>query len=133
MEFLKTIAGKVISGVVALAVIGGGIAWWNTAPQTKSMILGGIGHIVAWFGIVLLVPWATFFLIGWVAKFESNAIAGALVFVYTALEVMLLCWLVFGWQVHGAAPWTFVALGALVAGVYNLFTCDWLAERVGGT
>src|SRR4051812_22641427 len=103
MEFLKTIAGKVVSGVVALAVIGGGIAWWNTAPETKSMIMGGIGHILAWFGIVLLVPWATFFLIGWVGKFESNAIGGALVFVYTVLEVVLLCWL-FNWQVHGAAP-----------------------------
>lgn len=130
MEFLKTVAGKVVGGVVALVVVAGGITWWRMDQSTRDMLIDGTGKILGWFAIVLLVPWATFWLIGWVAKFESNGVGALLVFVYTALEVVLLCWL-FSWHVHGAGPWTFVGLGALIAGTYNLFTCDWLAEKVG--
>src|SRR5213076_1452355 len=55
----------------------------------------------------------------------------ALVFGYTALEMLLLAWL-FGWSVHGATQWTFMVFGGLLAAVYNLFTCDWIAEKVAG-
>jgi hypothetical protein len=42
---------------------------------------------------------------------------------------VLLAWL-FGWTVKGAMPWTFFIAATLLAGVYNLFTCDWIAEKV---
>ena len=41
----------------------------------------------------------------------------------------LLAWL-FGWSVHGAMPWTFFAAATLLTGVYNLFACDWIAEKI---
>ena len=129
MEFLKTIGGKIAAGAVALAVIVGGITWWQMDPATRHAILSGTGKISAWFGIVLLVPWATFFVIGRVAKLDSNLAGGLLVLGYTVLEIILLVWL-FDWSVAGAAGWTFVSLGALLAAVYNLFTCDWIAEKV---
>ena len=129
MDFLKTVTGKVISGLVTLAVIAAGISWWQMDPATKQMLLSGTGKIVSWFGIVLLLPWATFFLIGRVGKFESNLAGGILVAGYTLLEVLLLAWL-FDWSISGTGDWTFVALGGLVAAVYNLFTCDWIAEKV---
>jgi hypothetical protein len=131
MEFLKTVAGKIVSGFVALAVIALGITWWTMDPATKERLLTNTGRIVGWFGVVLFLPWATFFVTTWVRKFESNLAAGLLVFLMTALEVTLLLWL-FNWDIDGAAQWTFIALGGLVAGVYNLLTCDWIAEKLDG-
>ncbi len=129
MEFLKTVGGKIVGGIVALVVIAAAISWWQMEPATRQQLLGNTGRIAGWFGIVLLVPWATFFVIGRVAKFESNLAGAGLVFVYTALEIVLLAWL-FDWKVAGAVGWTFLALGCLLAAVYNLFTCDWIAEKV---
>jgi hypothetical protein len=128
MDFLKTMAGKVVAGVVALVVMAGGITWWRMDDSTRHMLVTGTGKIFAWFGIVLLVPWATFFIIGRVARLESNLAGGLLVLGYTVIELLLLLWL-FAWSVPGPAAWTFALLGVLVAGVYNLFTCDWIAEK----
>jgi hypothetical protein len=64
-----------------------------------------------------------------VARTDSNAAGAALVLAYTLAEAILLAWL-FGWTISGPAAWTFLAAAVLVAGVYNLFTCDWIAEKV---
>src|SRR5262245_28075874 len=76
MEFLKTITGKVVAGFVGLAVIAGGISWWQMDPDTRGMLVSGTGKIVGWLLLVLVVPWATFFVIGRIGKMESN-LAGA--------------------------------------------------------
>ncbi len=128
MDFLKTMTGKVVSGIAGLVIVLGGISWYRMDSDTKSMLLGGTGKIVSWFFIVLLVPWATFFVISWVDRFRSNAAGGALVFAYTLLEALLLLWL-FDWRLTGSTAWTFFVVGTLVAGVYNLLLCDWIAER----
>jgi hypothetical protein len=129
MDFLKTITGKVITGFLALAVIAGGISWWQMDPSTRHMLVSGTGRILAWLGIVLIVPWVSFFVIGKVAKLESNLAGGVLVAAYTVIEAVILAWL-FGWHLPGATAWTFLVVGALFAGAYNLFTCDWIAEKV---
>jgi hypothetical protein len=131
MDFLKSAGGKVLSGLVALAVIAGGISWWRMDEATRDALLTATGRIVSWLGVVLLLPWATFFIIGRVGRADSNAAGALLVLGYTVLEAVLLAWL-FGWTIHGPAAWTFAAAAVLVAGVYNLFTCDWIAERVNG-
>jgi FtsH-binding integral membrane protein len=129
MDFLKSAGVKVIGGAVALAVVAGGISWWRMDQDTRDALLTGTGRVVSWLGIVLLLPWATFFLIGRVARTDSNAAGAALVLAYTLAEAILLAWL-FGWTISGPAAWTFLAAAVLVAGVYNLFTCDWIAEKV---
>ena len=48
---------------------------------------------------------------------------------YTIIEAVVLAWL-FGWSLHGAMPIVFFSAAALLAGVYNLFTCDWIAGEV---
>jgi len=128
MDFLKTALGKVVSGLVALAVVAAAISWWQMDPETRHMLLTGAGRIVSWFAVVLVLPWASFFVIGRVGRMDSNAAGAALVLLYTAAEATLLAWL-FDWNVRGAASWAFFAAAALVAGVYNLFTCDWIAEK----
>jgi len=52
-----------------------------------------------------------------------------LVGIYAIAETVLLAWL-FHWKIVGSAGWTFLILGGLVAGVYNLLICDWIAEKV---
>ena len=37
MEFLKSTAGKIISGLVALAVVAGGISWWRMDEPTRQL------------------------------------------------------------------------------------------------
>lgn len=128
MDFLKSVGGKVVTGLVALAVVAAAISWWQMEESTRQTLLTGTGRIVAWFAVVLVLPWATFFLVGRVGQFDSNAAGAALVLSYTAAEAVLLAWL-FEWSIRGAAPWVFFAAAALFAGVYNLFTCDWIAEK----
>jgi hypothetical protein len=129
MEFLKTVGGKIVGGIVALVVIAAAISWWRMDPAMRQHLLSNAGKIASWFGVVLFLPWATFFVIGRVGKMDSNVAGAALVFGYTALEMLLLAWL-FNWSISGATQWTFMVFGGLLAAVYNLFTCDWIAEKV---
>jgi len=129
MDFLKSITGKIVTGLVALGVIVAAISWWSMDQSTRQMILGGTGHILLWLGIVLAWPWASFAMIVRVAKLESNAAGGVLVAAYSLAETLLLAWL-FHWQISGAAGWTFLILGGLVCGVYNLLICDLIAEKL---
>jgi hypothetical protein len=129
VDFLKTVTGKVVSGLMALAVVVGAISWWQMDPSTRHMLVSGTGRILEWLGIMLVLPWALFAVIGRVAKLESNLAGGMLVAFLSLLETVLLAWL-FGWQISGAAAWTFLILGGLVAGVYNLLACDWIAEKI---
>ncbi len=129
MELLNSITGKVTAGVVALAVIAGGISWWQMDPATRNWLLTSTGKLLAWFGVVLFLPWVTFFVTRWVAGKESNLAGAVLVVAYTIPEMLLLAWL-FNWQVPSATAWTFLVVGALVAAAYNLLGCDWIAGRL---
>ena len=130
MDFLKTVGGKIVSGLVAVAVVAIAISWWQMEPSTRQMLLSGSGKILSWFLVMLVVPWVTFFIIGWIAKFEKNGAGAALLVAYTALEAVLLAWL-FDWKIHGATAIVFFCAAVLLAGAYNLFACDWIAEKVG--
>ena len=129
MDFLKTVGGKVATGVVALAVGAAGLAWYETDPATKHAILSTVGRLIGWVLLVGAVPWASFLLVGWVAKFDTNAAGAALVGGLTAVEAGLLAWM-FGWAVNGATVWVLYSAAVVTAGAYNLLTCDWIAERV---
>jgi FtsH-binding integral membrane protein len=129
MDFLKSIGGKIVTGLVAAGVVAACISWFQMDPATRHAIAADTGRILAWLGVVILVPWATFFLIGAVARVESNLAGALLVGGYTIVEAVVLGWL-FGWSLHGAMPVVFFCAAALLAGAYNLFTCDWIAERL---
>jgi FtsH-binding integral membrane protein len=129
MDFLKTIGGKIATGLVSLAVVAAAVSWWQTDPQTRSEILSISGRITGWFFIVLLIPWIGFWLIGWIARRDSNAAGAALVIVLAGIEATVLAWL-FNWSIHGSTEWILFAAAVAVAGVYNLFACDWIAEKI---
>ena len=129
MELLKSVTGKVVAGVVTLGVVAAGISWWQMDEATRASLLNGVGKIVAWLGVVVFAPWATFFVTSWVARRESNAAGAVMVATYTILEAVLLAWL-FDFNVPGATAWTFLGAATLFAGVYNLLVCDWIAEKL---
>jgi len=129
VDFLKTITGRIVSGLVALAVVAAGISWWQMDPATRQMLLAGTGRILSWFGVVLAWPWVSFSIIARVARQDSNLAGGILVATYTVLEILLLAWL-FHWKMPNATAWTFLLLGGLVSAVYNILICDWIAEKV---
>jgi FtsH-binding integral membrane protein len=129
MKLLESIAGKVATGAVALGVVIGGITWWGMDPETRQRLLWSTGKIGLWLVLVIVLPWATYFLTRVAVERDSNAAGVVLVLGYTAVEVMMLLWL-FGWNVTGAAAWGAVVVGGCVALAYNVLTCDWLAEHV---
>jgi FtsH-binding integral membrane protein len=129
MDLLKGIVGKIVAGAVGLAVIAGGISWWSMSPATRGELVSGVGRFLSWLGVLLLVPWASFFIIGWVARFESNRAGGLLIAGYTIAEGIALAWL-FGWHLHGATAIICFGAAVLLAAAYNLLICDWIAEKV---
>jgi hypothetical protein len=128
MDFLKSVGGKIATGLVSLAVLAALVSWWQMDPITRHSILATSGRLAGWTGVVVMVPWAGFWVLGWVARLRSNLAGAVLVFTLTAIEAVWLAWL-FGWSIHGATVWTLYSAAILLAGVYNLFTCDWIAEK----
>lgn len=130
MDFLKSVAGKLVTGAVILAVFAAGLAWYQMDPSARDAITGGAVRIVGWLLIVLAVPWALFAVISWVAKKDSNTASGIFVLALTVVEAVVLAWM-FQFGIAGGGGWTFFAVGVVLAGVYNLLACDWIAERWG--
>jgi hypothetical protein len=119
-----------VTGLIALAVIVAAVSWWQLDPASRSAIIGGTGRISGWLGVVLILPWATFFLIGQVDRMAHNNVPGALLVAgYTIAELLLLGWML-NWKSPSMTAWIFVILGGLFAAAYNLLTCDWIAEKV---
>ena len=129
MELLKSMVGKITAGLVGLGVIAGAISWWQMGPETRDMLVQGAEKIGAWVGVVALLPWVSFSVIGRVARAESNLAGGALVAGYSVAETVLLAWL-FHWRILTTTAWTFLIFSGLVAATYNLLICDWIAEKV---
>lgn len=129
MDWLKGIGGKVLTAALVLGVGVAGFSWYQADPATRSFLIDSVGKVIGWLLTVILVPWASFLIIGWVARKDSNAAGVILVSVMTILEAAGLWWL-FDFALHGGAAWSLAIAAVLVAAVYNVFTCDWIAEKV---
>lgn len=131
MDFLKGIGGKVVGGVVLLGVVIAAIAFYQAGPEGRAVFFNASGKILGWSLIVILVPWALFWLVVKVARQESNNAAALLVVAISAAELLTLWWM-FDFGVGGPVAITFFAVGGLLAAVYNLLTCDWIADKLVG-
>jgi hypothetical protein len=131
VDFLKGIGGKVVGGVVLLGVVLAAIAFYQAGPEGRGVFFDASGKILGWTLVVALVPWALFWLVVKVAKRESNNAAALLVGALTLAELLVLWWM-FEFGVGGPIAITFFAVGGLLAAVYNLLTCDWIADKLVG-
>jgi hypothetical protein len=129
VDFLKMIGGRVLTAVLALAVVAGAISWWRMGENERDAVLSASALGGAWLLVVLLMPWLLFWVAGRVARLDSNLAGAVLIIVLTAIEA---AWLgiLFGVSGHSMATWALLAAAIVVAGVYNLFACDWIAEKV---
>lgn len=117
-----------LAGATLLGVVAAGVAYFDLTPDERAALWHQVGRVIVWIGVMLVLPWATYFLTTAVVRRESNAAGAGLVTGYTALDVGLLLLLV-GSPAATFGVVTFI-LGGLVALTYNLLTCDWIAERV---
>jgi hypothetical protein len=131
VDFLKGIGGKVVGGIVILGVVVAGIAFYQAGPEGRAAFFDASGKIMGWLLIVVLAPWALFWLVVKVAKRETNASAAALVVGITLAELLGLWWM-FNFGIGGPITITFFLVGALLAAVYNLLVCDWIADKLVG-
>jgi FtsH-binding integral membrane protein len=129
MELVKTALLRIASFGLVGGVVVATIAWWRMDPVEQEEILGRIGRMISWAVLVLILPWATWFLTRWAARKDTNAAGAMLVLSYTLVEAVLLGWL-FDFSLNGAAAWTAFVAAVLVAGFYNVLICDWIAERI---
>ena len=122
------IGGKVITAILVISWAGAVIWFWRH-PEHLETIWQTIKYVLTWMGIVLVLPWATFFVTPWVVSKDSNAAAAFMLFGYTLADAVVAFCLLGGVQGHGGFTWMLLLLGFLAAAVYNLKVCEQQASR----
>ena len=125
------VGGKVITAVLIVASAGAVIWFWKH-PEQLEAIWRTLKYVVAWLGIVIVLPWATFFVTRWVVSKESNAAAALMLLAYLLADVIMAFWMIGSVRGHNALTWVVLLLGFLSAGVYNLKVCEYQAEQFEG-
>jgi hypothetical protein len=123
------IGGKVITAVLVVSGAGAVIWFWKH-PEHLETIWQTIKYVLTWMGIVLVLPWATFFVTPWVVSKDSNVAAGVMLFGYTLADAAAAFFLLGGVRGHGGFTWMILLLGFLAAAVYNLKVCEHQAVRL---
>lgn len=123
------VGGKVVTAILVVAGAGATIWFWKH-PEQLETIWQTIKYVLAWMGVVLVLPWATFFATPWVISKDSNAAAGLMLLGYLLADVAFAWWLMGTFCGHNALTWMVLLLGFLCAGVYNLKVCEYQAERI---
>jgi len=127
-EIGKYVGGKVITAILFFAVVAGGY-WCYTHPEQLRALGTLAKYVLIWLGLVLVLPWASFFMTGWVVRQDSNIAGGLLLFGLTLIDALVAFYLA-DWSVSGAVTWMVLLFGFLSAGVYNFIVCDWQAARL---
>ena len=118
--------------ITAILVVGGAgaVIWFWRHPEDLATIGMVIKYILAWLGLVLVLPWATFFVTQWVVARESNMAAALMLAGYVLIDAIAALVLMGGMRGHNMLTWMVVLFGLLAAGVYNLKVCEYHAERL---
>jgi len=124
----KYVGGKVVTAILVVSVAGAVIWFWRN-PDDLARIWQTLKYVAAWLGLVLVLPWATFFVTPWVASKESNAAAALMLAAYTAVDAAIAFFLIGGFGGHNILTWIVLLLGFLSAGVYNFKVCEYQANQ----
>ena len=111
----KYVGGKVLTAILIMACAASGF-WFYKHPEQLQTIWSVLKGVLVWLGLVLVLPWAAFFVTGRVVKQDSNVAAGLLLLGLVAIDALLAFYLA-NWSVNGALTWMVLLLGILCAGV----------------
>ena len=129
-----TVIGQYIGGKVVTAILvvsgAGAIIWFWKHPEHLEQSWQILKYAIVWIGIVLILPWATFFATGWAVSKESNTVAGLMLLGYLVADAILAFALIGRMSGLGALTWMVLLLGFLSAGVYNYKVCEYQAGRL---
>ena len=121
--------------VVTMILFFSGVAstiWFWKHPEDLKTIWMTIKYALVWLGVVLMLPWATFFVTSWVVAKDSNAVAALMLVGYLLVDAGLAFFLMGSLTGHNTLTWMVLLLGFLSAGVYNFKVCEFQAERLDG-
>lgn len=125
------VGAKVVSAVLVVASAGAVIWFWRN-PEQLQVIWGVIKYALVWMGVVLVLPWACFFVTTWVVAKDSNAAAGLMLAGFAAVDALFAFFLIGGVGGHTTLTWMVLVLGFLSAAVYNFKVCEFQVERLEG-
>jgi hypothetical protein len=125
------VGGRVLTAILVVASAGAVIYFWRN-PDNLAAIWGAVKYALVWLGIVLVLPWATFFVTPWVVSKESNFAAGLMLFGYALADVIVAFLLVGGVRGISFLGWCVLLLGFLSATVYNFIVCEYQATQLEG-
>lgn len=126
------VGGKVITAILVVSGAGAVIYFWNN-PEKLETIWITLKYALVWIGIVLVLPWATFFVTPWVVAKESNAAAALMLLGYVLVDAIAAFALMGGARGHSFLTWCVLLLGFLSAAVYNFKACEYQASRLETT
>jgi len=124
----KFVGGKVLTAILVVAT-GCGVIWFWKHPEHIESLWEMTKSSLVWIGFVLVLPWATFFAVPWVRKFDSNAAAAVMLAAYTALDALVAFYLA-EWKIEGTLTWAVILLGLLSASVYNYLVAQTIDDRM---
>ncbi len=122
------VGGKVLTALLVLGCVGGGI-WFYNNPEQLEAIWTVIKYVLAWLALVIVLPWAGFPIQRWLVRQDSNAASGLVLAGYTAADALVAIFLAGGISGHNFLTWVVFIVGFLAAGVYNFLVCDYQVTR----
>jgi hypothetical protein len=124
----KYVGSKVLASVLGLAAVLVVIWYWRLAPADRAALWGMTRGTLLWLAFVAILPWAFFFVPAKIVRAEKNWISGLALLGYLAVDAGFALYLTSG---HIGAGWQrgALAVGLLVAAVYNFAVCEFLAQR----
>lgn len=131
---MLTTIGQYVGSKVVTAILvvsgSGAVIWFYRHPEDLATVWQTLKYVVTWIGIVLALPWATFFVTSWVVAKDSNLAVALMLAGYAVADaVVAFCLIgrIFGLD---GFVWILLLLGFLAAAVYNLKVCEYQAERL---
>ncbi len=127
----KMVAEKLAGLLVFLLAFGIIVLVWQYHHRLPSWqaVARFVGGIVLWLALATLLPWATFFLVAWVQRAESNLPAAGLLLFWAAVDGAL-AWLISGGGAPDAGRWLAIGLAFCLGGLYNLIAANQIANRL---
>jgi hypothetical protein len=124
----KYVGGKVITAVLVVVSAVVVIWYWRLPPGDRAALWSMARGALIWLAMVLVLPWALFFMPAWAVRKERNWISAVLLLAYLAVDVVFAFYLA-GWRAGSSWQRGALLVGFAVAGFYNFVVCEYLAQR----